>query len=195
MWYQSDSYSSSSASDTGSSLSCSWNILSITKSISISCSFLGMLEAMIVRIKSVFISYYSITGSPYMLSKEQSAYLWATSWCSLISSLYGLYHCRWLPFYHIVYSALRWITGETSYHIRRDDIDIATVLVSVSTQIYWSKHMENYIPYLRITIIGLSFYPIARILSYNGLLWPSVIVHSMLHITGNVANVVLYSAG
>lgn len=164
--------------------------------MSISCSFLGMLEAMIVRIKSVFISCYSITGSLYMLSKEQSAYLWATSWCSLVSSLYGLYHCRWiaiLPYCVFCTSLNYW--RDPIPHSPRRYIDIATVLVSASTQIYWSQHMENYVPYLRITIIGLSFYPFARILSYNGLLWPSVIVHSMLHIVGNIANVVLYSAG
>jgi hypothetical protein len=77
-------------------------------------------------------------------------------------------------------------------HSPRRYADIATVFVCITTQVYWSQHMENFVPYLQITIIGISLYPIARILSYNGLIWPSVIVHSMLHITGNIANVVLH---
>jgi len=128
-----------------------------------------------------------------MLSKEQSAYLWATSWCSLISSLYGLYHYRWiaiLPWF-VFCSSINYWRNPISHSPRRY-ADIATVFACITTQVYWSQHKENFVPYLQITIIGISFYPIARILSYNGLIWPSVIVHSMLHITGNIANVVLH---
>ncbi len=127
-----------------------------------------------------------------MLSKEQAALLWTTSWCSLLSSLYGIWQNKPI-------AALPGLVFITSINYWRDPVsnsprryaDIGTVIICASTQMYIYRHHSMY---MLVTYSGVAFYPIARYFSCHNRKWASVISHCIMHIVYNIANIILYSS-
>ena len=129
-----------------------------------------------------------------MLERSQSNYLWYTSWFSLFSSLYGLSNNHAVAFFPLI------VFGTSLNHWRkpirnsvRRYADMTAVVVCVSCQIYIAQDMPNYHMYLKMSVGGFVFYPLARFLADRKLFWCSAVSHSMMHLMGNMANVVLYA--
>jgi hypothetical protein len=129
-----------------------------------------------------------------MLNKIQANYLWYTSWCSLLSSIYGLrrgHVIAVLPGCIFVTSINYWRNPVTNSYRRYTDI--ATVVVCLTCQnIYVIEAQYARLYYIMIGY-GILWYPIAKYFSYRKQYWRSVIAHSMIHIVCNIANVLLYS--
>ena len=130
-----------------------------------------------------------------MLDKSHANYLWRTSWFSLIGSLYGLYNYHRiaiLPGFIFITSLNHWrnpVRGSW-----RQRMDIITVISCIYLQKIFGSKIEYYPQYMIILTAGISFYPMALYFSNKNMIWKSVISHSMIHIVGNAANIVLYSS-
>jgi hypothetical protein len=103
--------------------------------------------------------------------------------------LYNHYISSFLAFCIFLTSINHWrhpIKG-----IRRD-IDRVTVIVALITQTIILRNQPNFEKYLIITSTGILFYPLKIVLKNNNKIWLSVFSHSMLHLLGNVASIILY---
>lgn len=126
-----------------------------------------------------------------MLTREQAALLWTTSWCSLLSSLYGLWQNKLIAILPglVFMTSINYWRNPVSNSPRRY-ADIVTVIVCLSNQMY--IYRDNNV-YTSVTCIGIIFYPIARYFSARNKKWASVVSHCLMHIVCNIANIILYS--
>ena len=125
--------------------------------------------------------------------KLRNIYLTSTS-CITLSSvyysiLYNHYICSFFTFCVFLSSINYW---RNPIHGLRRDIDRVTVIITLNVHIITLKNQQNFIYYLIISGTSVIFYIIAKILKKNNYIWLSVISHSMIHISANIANIILY---
>ena len=127
------------------------------------------------------------------VSPYQARYLWTTSWLSLFSALYALrkahYDLAPVPACIWITSIIYWWHPDYSW---RRYLDMSAVIVGLIYQLIRARYAEHAILYYSVTALSLVFYPLGIIAANKRYMWLSVILHSMLHFGGNVANIVLY---
>jgi hypothetical protein len=75
----------------------------------------------------------------------------------------------------------------------RRTIDIIYVQYGLWYQIYRAYSAENAIPYYIILFTAVSCFPLSWYFHKNKQPWKGTFIHSMVHIIGNISNMVLYS--
>lgn len=128
-----------------------------------------------------------------ILPKAQYRYLWGISWLSLLSAIYafsrGYNDLAFVPLSVWLTSIIYW--WKPDYSIRRY-FDIYIVNTSLFYQLMRSVDCENRVAYWITLFIGSSFFPLGCYLHPINT-WASTLCHSMVHIFGNISNVILYS--
>ncbi len=129
------------------------------------------------------------------VSRDQARYLWSTSWFSIVSAIYGLSRGHRIAIMPLIVflTSLNYWRNPFDRSMRRF-VDVMAVLICATCQIYLARNLSNYSTYIKLSIIGFAFYPIARLMKYHKHPWKSVISHSVMHVVCNVANIVLYSS-
>ena len=136
------------------------------------------------------------TCSPFMeITKEQARFLWRTSWLSFGSCIYAVYkthyHLALVPGSVYITSINYWRDPQSNSW--RKYADMYVVFTSLGYQIAMTRNAQNVrIYYVLILLCGLSYYESLRYAKTQDK-WTSVYWHSLIHILGNISNIVLYS--
>ena len=130
-----------------------------------------------------------------ILYPDQYNYLWKTSWLSLISALYAFYHGHYdmvlVPGGVFLTSINYWRKPDYSW---RRYADMCYVTGALSYQMLRScKSQYGGVYVILTTVSAIYFYPLGIYYFTRGKYWHSAYAHSMIHILGNVANIILYS--
>ncbi len=129
-----------------------------------------------------------------ILYPEQSYFIWKASWFSLISCLYAIYKgyndLAIVPGGVFVTSLNYWSNPDYSW---RRTLDMNYVRIALSYQLVRSYNSDYAIPHLILMILAVSCFPISWKYYKNNQWWKSVYIHSLVHILGNIGNIVLYS--
>jgi hypothetical protein len=72
-------------------------------------------------------------------------------------------------------------------------IDMACVKIAFIYHLYRAYHSRHMVVYYVLTGIATGFYPLGIYYYKKQRYWSSTYAHCMLHITGNIANLILYS--
>jgi len=127
-----------------------------------------------------------------ILPKTHSRYLWRISWISLLSAFYAIYRKYYdlavVPFGVFLTSINYWRHPDYSW---RRYIDIGYVHVALFYQIYRAYGSENMLAYYAILVFGVLFFPVGVYFTDISP-WISTLLHGMVHIIGNISNMVLY---
>ena len=128
-----------------------------------------------------------------IIPRDQANFMYTIAWLSFPSGIYAITQ----NYYDLALVPLGvWITSLTywkkpTYGWRRN-LDMIYVVSGLCYQLYRSLDAENRNAYIIILSVGVIFYPISNIILPNSA-WLSTIAHSMVHILGNISNLVLYS--
>jgi accessory gene regulator protein AgrB len=133
----------------------------------------------------------------YIVPVEHGYYMCIMSSLSFLAGVYAikqkLYALSFSPLIVFGTSVNYW--RKPTYGLRRN-IDIFFVVSSLSLHTYLSLQpkdmcINNY-RYCYVTPISGILYGISWLLHKNQFLWPSTIAHGMIHVAGNIGNVLLY---
>jgi hypothetical protein len=129
-----------------------------------------------------------------IVTPEYSKYLYRTSYFSLVSCVYSIYNnpssnIFLIPGGIFITSINYWRYPTNSY---RRWIDITSVILGGSYQIYYASKFPEKNIYYSILLFGLIFYPIARYYDKKNI-WLSTLSHMTLHLILNISNMYLYS--
>ena len=126
--------------------------------------------------------------------KPHSNYLFWTSCLSLGSGLFGLYKKQYnfivYPFGVFITSINYWKNPTNGW---RRTLDQTAVRLSLIIQTYNATGLTNFMPYSFITFVSAIFYPLGFYYQYKYLPM-STFCHSLIHIGGNIGNIILYSS-
>lgn len=129
-----------------------------------------------------------------ILYPKQSYFIWKVSWLSLISSMYaisqGYNDLEIVPGGVFITSINYWRQPDYSW---RRIIDMNYIRVALVYQLIRSYNSEYAAAHLLIMILGMTCFPLSWKYYNNGQWWLSVYIHSLVHIIGNIGNVILYS--
>ena len=129
-----------------------------------------------------------------ILSPEQYNYLWRTSWFSLVGAFYA-YYTGYYDF--IIFPGGVFLTSinywrKPDYSWRRY-LDIAFAHYAMSHQFIKAYNCENARLHYLIMFFSALCFPVGVYYYNKKNFWASTYIHSLIHIFGNVANIVLYS--
>jgi hypothetical protein len=129
-------------------------------------------------------------------SKDQSNFLWRTSWISFISAIYAFYQSHYMlalvPAGVFLTSINYWYHPDYSW---RRYVDIMFVIFAIIYQTRYAfshnaEHLDISLVFMgaaaQFYLFGIYFYSMRRY-------WLSAYCHSGLHLFANIANIVLYS--
>jgi len=130
----------------------------------------------------------------FIVPLEHGYYMCIMSSLSFLSGIYAvkkkLYNLAMVPIGV-------WLTSINYWHFPiyswRRNLDITYVTLALTYQVCKSYSSKNIKQYCLITGLGISFYPLSWYLYKKKYLWSSTIAHSMIHIFGSLANVILYT--
>ena len=129
-----------------------------------------------------------------ILYPNQSYFIWKVSWLSLISSIYaisqGYNDLAIVPGGVFLTSINYWRDPDYSW---RRTLYMNYVRVALSYQLIRSYNSEYAIAHFLCMVAAVSCFPIGWNYYANNQWWRSVYIHSMIHILGNIGNIVLYS--
>jgi len=132
--------------------------------------------------------------SGFILPPQPAMFLWKLSCLSFISGSYaivrGHYTLAPVPL-GVCITSLNYWRHPTPNSMRRK-IDIGYVNLALVYQIYRAVNAQYVTEFWIITLITLSFFPLGVWLN-NYSAWLGTLSHSMVHIGGNIANIVLYA--
>jgi len=125
---------------------------------------------------------------------EHSILIYRASYFSLVSSLYALYKRQYIistvPGSVFITSILYWSNPDYSW---RRYLDMMVAKTGFIYQLYIAYNAEYSVYYYSLTTLAALCYPIG-IYYYNKKdLLTSTYFHIMIHIFGNIANIVMYS--
>ena len=137
--------------------------------------------------------YYN-NSDEFIVPLEHGYYMCIISSLSLLSGIYALkkrvYNLAAVPIGVWLTSINYW---RYPVHSWRRNLDIIYVSSALTYQVCNSCSNKNIDYYCFFTGLAIAFYPVSWLLYKKKYLWSSTIAHSMIHIFGNIANVVLYS--
>jgi len=129
-----------------------------------------------------------------ILYPPQYHYLWRCSFLSLIAASYALYRGHYdlalVPGGVFLTSINYWRKPDYSW---RRTLDIVYVKSALMYQNYIALNAEYGKLYIAMMILTVCFYPVGIYFYKHEKYWHSTYAHSVLHIGGNLANVILYS--
>jgi hypothetical protein len=128
-----------------------------------------------------------------VLPPSQSKYIWNISWLSLISSVYGYYKNKHLRLYLIplsvfITSIMYWWKPDYSW---RRYLDICVVVSGLSYQLYFAINTTNCLEYYCVSLLACVSYALSSYY-YDKHTGVSTFWHCMLHLFGNIGNIILY---
>jgi hypothetical protein len=134
-------------------------------------------------------------NNKYILQYEQYILIYYVSYLSLISFIYAIiqqhYNMCMVPLGVFITSINYWRKPDYSW---RRYIDIFYVSCCLIYQIIKSYNSEYGLLYCIVVFIGIMFFPLGNYLSDKKLYWLSTYAHIMVHIIGNISNIILYSS-
>jgi hypothetical protein len=129
-----------------------------------------------------------------ILPPAQYWYLWRLSWLSMVSAAFafarGYVDLAFVPLGVGITSLLYWSKPDYSW---RRYLDMAYVQLALWYQIYRAAAAENRTAYLVITLSSVAAFPVGVYFHRRGITWGSTLAHGMVHILGNLGNIVLYA--
>jgi hypothetical protein len=131
-----------------------------------------------------------------ILYPEQYNLLWRSSWCSLVGGSYAIYtqhYSHAIPCYVVFLTSLNYWRYPTQSSWSRF-LDTTCVQIALAYHILTAYSMSNAIPYYIITATGLATYQLGIELYKRDYWWGSVYAHMMVHVFGNISNMILYSS-
>lgn len=136
-----------------------------------------------------------LTENKTILYPEQYWIIWKFSFLALGDCIYAVhrrhYDLALVPGIVFLTSINYW--RKPNYSWRRN-IDIVCVKTSAIYQIIRAYNSEYYRIYYIFLFLGISFYPLSNFYYNKKLFWHSTYAHIMVHIFGNISNVILYSS-
>ena len=128
-----------------------------------------------------------------ILPKSHANYLLCTSCMSLVSGLYGLYKKQHnftiYPLGVFIASINYWIHPINNW---RRYLDISYATFAIVTQSILSYDLPNVNKYISLMTLSSLCYPLSFYFQHKNLAL-STFCHSLIHIGGNIANIILYS--
>ena len=129
-----------------------------------------------------------------ILLPEQYNLIWKISFIHFLCSIYAMYRQHYIialcPACVFVTSLNYWRYPDYSW---RRYVDMVVVKSTIAYQIVTAYNAE-YNRYYYITLVmSLCFYPTGIYYHKKRMLWHSTIAHVLLHLTGAVTNIILYS--
>jgi hypothetical protein len=125
---------------------------------------------------------------------EESYFLWKTSWCSLIAAAYAAYqgHYHLVPVPGAVWgsSILYWSAPSVDW---RRHLDMGVVTSAFLYQAVMAQGAERGTEYMWLACLSALCYPAGWIAWQRGNRWTGIYIHSLIHILGNISNMILYS--
>ncbi len=122
----------------------------------------------------------------------QSKLIWRLSWLSLFSGLYafsrGHVDVSFVPLGVWVTSLLFWSKPDLSW---RRTLDIVYVQLSLWYQIWRARDSQYAFEFYTFTSIGMLCFLFS--LTQKKSAWTSALLHGLVHVLGNIGNVILYS--
>jgi hypothetical protein len=145
-------------------------------------------------IKHIYFTHLKNIDNEFIIPLEHGYYMCIISSLSLLSGIYalkkGIYNLAAVPIGV-------WLTSINYWHYPvyswRRNLDIIYVSSALTYQICNSFSNKNIGYYCLLTGFAISFYPVSWLLYKKKYMWSSTIAHSMIHIFGSIANVILYS--
>ena len=130
----------------------------------------------------------------YLTLHNHHIFLWCSSWMSLWSSMYaiqrGYYHLSIVPGGVFLTSLNYWRDPSND---KNRKIDVSYVYISLFYQLIMARNLTTSRSYYAITSAACMCYPVSILCYKYKYYWTSTITHSLIHLFGNVANIVLYS--
>ena len=112
---------------------------------------------------------------------------------SFFTGMFALYQQKYslalVPFSVGLTSQLYWRNPIHNSYMRY--IDIGTVAIGLTYQLYYSYYNDKLTPYLITILLAISFYPLSNYFIRRHS-WVSVFLYSLLHIVANIGNIILY---
>ena len=128
-----------------------------------------------------------------ILPKSQYTYLYRISNLALFSGVYALhrqyYDLACVPFSVWLTSINYWRKPDYSW---RRYLDMAVVHLVLSYQIYLAYSLEHKALYYSLVSLSCVCFPISFYYYKKKRYWESTILHSLVHIFGNISNIFLY---
>ena len=131
-----------------------------------------------------------------LLPRDQYVLLWRCSWLALLSALVatvrGHFDMCWVPWLVLASSLNYWRAPSKSW---RRALDIGCVFVGIGWNFYRAAGAQYGVAHYVIAAIGMLGYLLGLYcdaLHNNRVLWPSTLLHVLVHLCGNAANVTLY---
>ena len=128
---------------------------------------------------------------------EQYAILWRSSWLALGTGSYAIYrhHYDYATICYIV-----WLTSLNHWQYPRMTswnryLDVSCVRLSLAYHLITAFYRENVIPYYILILLGILCYYTGDLYYAQNNYWTATYCHLLVHILGNVGNVILYSSG
>ena len=132
-------------------------------------------------------------SSNTVISYAYYRYLYNTSYFSLLSVIYvifrGYNELVIVPGGVLITSILYWRYPTYSW---RRTLDIYYVRLALLYQITKTYHAENFNLYLVSILLTVCFHPLSNYFYNKNKLWLSTYCHSMIHLFGNISNIILY---
>jgi hypothetical protein len=131
-----------------------------------------------------------------ILYPDQYNLLWQSSWCSLIGGSYAIYTQHYnhaIACYVVLLTSLNYWQYPTQNSWSRF-LDMTCVKLALAHHLITAYSMSNGILYYIIIGTGLASYQLGVELYKRDYWWASVYAHAMVHILGNIGNVILYSS-
>ena len=129
----------------------------------------------------------------YILNPEQANIIWKTSWLILMVSIYGVYR----NYYDMAICPFCIFLTSINYWRKQDswkrNLDIFCVRVGVIYTTIRSYNSDFCLLYNLFVYSGIFSYLMSKYYYSKQKYWLSTYCHLMLHIFGNVANIILYS--
>ena len=128
----------------------------------------------------------------YITPSFQGYFICGLSSCSLMSSIYGFQRnmtISYVPLGVFITSVNYW--RKPTRGIRRT-IDIMAVLTAISVHLYISLKTNQHRMYMGNMFVCGGLYGVSWYLYKKGYIWSSTISHGLIHVSANIANVLLY---
>lgn len=130
-----------------------------------------------------------------VLPPTQHMYIFSLSFLSLISGIYaisrGYYDVAAVPLGVLLTSINYW--RHPLFNSKRRYIDMIYVHIAMFYQIFRAYYAENVVSYYIILFASVCFFPLSWHYHEKKETWKGTFLHGMVHILGNVSNIVLYS--
>jgi hypothetical protein len=140
-------------------------------------------------------NYSNTITNKYVLEPEQCKFICNIAHLSIFSSIYAVYNQQYLlaccPGGVFITSIYYW--SKPTFKTPRRYIDISYLSISLLYQLYRAYYSQYMKMYYIIMFFAISFYPLGYYYYNRKLYWESTYAHSMIHITANIGNIVLYS--